>query len=381
MEPIYLDYNATTPVHPEVASAMRPFLEEHFGNPSSGHVYGRRTREAVEAARRQAADFLGCLPEEIVFTSGGTESNNHAIRGAALAGRGRGDHIVTSAVEHPAVSEVCRFLTRSGFRLTVVPVDATGLVDPEEVRRAVTPETILISVMHANNEVGTIQPIEDIAGIARDRGIVLHTDAAQSAGKIPVGVSDLGVDLLSIAGHKLYAPKGVGILYIRNGTAVEKLMHGADHERDRRAGTENVLEIAGLGQACEIAGRDLTTVAEHARAMRDRLWEGLERELGPLSRNGNPEHCLPNTLSVGFEHVEANSILSAMPDVAASAGAACHSGGVRISAVLTAMCVPRETAAGTIRFSTGRGTRPEDVDRAAGLTAEVVKRLRRQRNR
>jgi cysteine desulfurase NifS len=374
MKPIYLDYNATTPVDPEVAEAMMPYLEEHFGNPSSSHWYGVQTRKAVENARQQVADLLECRPGDIVFTSGGTESNNYAIRGTALIDQSRGGHIITSAIEHPAVTEVCKHLEANGFKVTYLPVDGYGLVNPAEVEKAITPETILITVMHANNEVGTIQPITEIAGIAKRSGIVMHTDAAQSVGKIPTRVDDLRVDLLSIAGHKAYAPKGVGALYIRHGTSLEKLIHGADHEQNRRAGTENVLEITGLGKACEIAKRDLDKNTHHLKAMRARLLEKLELELGKLKVNGHPERSLPNTLSVSFPGLEADALLSDIDDVAASAGAACHSDSVNISSVLTAMNVPLEDATGTIRFSTGRKTTENEIDRAAEIIAEAVKR-------
>jgi len=376
MKPIYLDYNATTPVDPVVAEAMLPYLREHFGNPSSSHGYGVQAKRAVERARRQVADLLGCSPDEVIFTSGGSESNNMAIKGIARANRARGNHIVTSAVEHPAVVEVCRALEAEGLRITFVPVDGDGLVGLSDLEEALTPATILVTVMHANNEVGTIQPIPEIARLARERGIPMHTDAAQSVGKVPVRVDDLGVDLLSLAGHKLYAPKGVGALYVRRGIRLEKLIHGADHEQNRRAGTENVPEIVALGMACEVAGRDLERNAEHMRAMRDRLAGGLERELGEIRMNGHPERRLPNTLSVSFRMVEANTLLSEIEEVAASAGAACHSDQVDVSPVLEAMGVPVEFAMGTVRFSTGRETREEDIDRAVEAVSSAVRRLR-----
>lgn len=270
-QPIYLDYNATTPHAPEVIEAMRPYLEEHFGNPSSSHCYGRKTREAVEKARSQVAALLNCAPGEIIFTSGGTESNNYAIRGIALARRTQGMHIITSQIEHPAVTAVCERLKQDGFEITYLPVDEHGLISVSDVERAIRPETILITLMHANNEVGTIEPIGEVAELANARGIVFHTDAAQSAGKIPTDVRTLRVDLLSIAGHKLYAPKGVGALYVREGTHLERLMEGAGQEGGRRPGTENVLEIVGLGKACEIAHRDLAANHEHMRRMRRRV--------------------------------------------------------------------------------------------------------------
>ena len=375
--PIYLDYNATTPVDPAVAEAMLPFLYEHFGNPSSSHSYGAVARKAVEKARRQVAALLGARPEEIVFTSGGSEANNTVILGVARLLRARGRHVVTSTVEHPAVLEPCAALAAEGFRVTRVPVDESGRVDPADVAGALTPETILVSVMHANNEVGTIEPVAEIARLARERGILVHTDAAQSAGKVPVDVGALGVDFLSLAGHKLYAPKGVGALYVRAGVELPRFVHGASHESGRRAGTENVLEIVGLGQACEIAARGLEANGRHFRAMRDRLWEGLTREIEDLRRNGSVEASLPNTLSVGIGGVEASTLLAEIGDqLAASAGAACHAAGVELSTVLEAMRVPMRYAMGTVRFSVGRGTTEGEVDEAVRIVAEAVRRLR-----
>lgn len=377
--PIYLDFNATTPIAREVADAMVPYLYEGFGNPSSSHPYGVAARRAVDEARAQVAGLLGCRPGEVIFTSGGTESNNLAIKGIALAGRGRGDHVITTAVEHPAVINVCDWLRDQGFRVTVLPVDGQGLVDPADLERAIDPGTILVTVMHANNEVGTVQPIAPLAEIAHNHGALMHTDAAQSVGKIPVRVDDLAVDLLSVAGHKVYAPKGIGALYVREGVGLVPLLHGAGHEGGLRPGTENVLEIAGLGKACEIAGRDLAANEEHFRAMRDRLHEGLVAALGEeaVRLNGHPERRLPNTLSVSFRRVEANTLLSAIGDeVAASAGAACHAGEVDLSAVLRAMEVPVEWAMGTVRFSVGRGTTAAEIDRTVAIVAEAVRRLR-----
>lgn len=375
MKPIYLDYNATTPIHPEVVEAMRPYLEEHFGNPSSSHWYGIQTKKAIEKARSQVADLLNCQPDEAIFTSCGTESNNYAIRGSVVANRHKGNHIITSTIEHPAVIEVCKYLETNGFQVTYVPVNEFGLVDVTEVEKAITPKTILITIMHANNEVGTIQPISEISELARRNGIIIHTDAAQSVGKIHTRVDKLGVDLLSIAGHKLYAPKGIGALFIRHGIHPEKLILGADHERNLRAGTENVLGIVGLGKACEIAFRDLEKNMTHMMTMRDRLYNGLRRELGEIKLNGHPELRLPNTLSISFANIEANTLLSEIEGVAASAGAACHSDSVDVSPVLTAMGVPMEYAMGTIRFSTGRMTTEEEIDRAIEVVAGAVKRL------
>ena len=375
MNQIYLDYNATTPIDPEVAAEMRPFLDEYFGNPSSSHGYGLKTRIAVEKARSRVAALINCRPQEIVFTSGGTESNNMAIKGAAYAMRRHGNHLIVSSVEHPAVTEVTRFLETQGFEITLVPVDKFGMVDPDRVAKALRPETILISVMHANNEVGTIQPVAAIADIARRHGALMHTDAAQSIGKIPVDVKELDVDLLSIAGHKLYAPKGIGVLFIRHGVKIEKLMHGADHEQNLRAGTENVLEIVGLGKACEIAGRDLENNLIHLAQMRSRLQKGLIERLGNLRINGHPSRHLPNTLSIGFENLNAVSLLQAMEGVAASAGAACHTGTTGDSSVLGAMKVPPAFSQGTIRFSTGKYTTNEEIDQAVEIISNAVKSL------
>ena len=376
MNPVYLDYNATTPIDPAVVEAMLPFLRQHFGNPSSSHVFGAITRQAVEKARGQVAAMLRCKVEELIFTSGGTESNNYAIRGAALANRHRGDHIITSRVEHPAVTEVCRTLEKDGFRVTCLSVDETGRVDPRRVEEALTPRTILVTIMHANNEVGTVEPIAEIASIVHRHGALMHTDAAQSVGKLPVRVDELGVDLLSVAGHKLYAPKGIGALYIRSGTALDKLIHGANHEGNRRAGTENVLEIVGLGEACALIDRNLDAYAAHMKEMRDRLERFLTKRIADARVNGHIEKRLPNTLSIGFKGLAANTILAGLQAaVAASAGAACHSEGVEVSAVLKAMNVPLEYAMGTIRFSVGRTTTTVEIDRAAEAIARTVAAL------
>ena len=365
-KPVYLDYNATTPLDPEVIAAMRPYFEEHFGNPSSSHWYGAQPRQAVAEARARVAGLLHSAADEILFTSGGTESNNHAIRGAALESRERGNHIITSSIEHPAVTEVCRWLAAHEFEITWLPVDEHGLIRIADLEAALRPETILVSVMHANNETGVVQPIAEIARLTRPRGVLLHTDAAQSAGKIAVDVQALGVDLLSLAGHKLYAPKGVGALYVRRGVRLEKLMHGAGQESGRRPGTENVLEITGLGKACEIAHRGLELHAGHMRRMRDQLEAGIRARIPQMRVNGDPERRLPNTLSVSFRGCEAQVLLAGMADrVAASAGAACHSGGVEISHVLRAMHLPAEWAQGTLRFSTTSDDISEAVDAVA----------------
>jgi cysteine desulfurase len=366
---IYLDYNASTPIAPEVVAAMCPFLDGAYGNPSSGHWAGKPARDAVEGARGQVATLLGCASDEVVFTSGGSEASNHALKGVAFALRDKGNHVVTSTVEHPATLIPCEYLAKLGYKITQVPVDRFGLVDPDDVRRALTPRTILVSIMHANNEVGTIEPIEDISRITRERGILLHTDAAQSVGKIATKVDDLGVDLLSIAGHKLYAPKGVGALYIRRSTPIEPLIHGAGHEAGRRAGTESALMTVALGAAAELAS-DLEPM-KRIRALRDRFWQQLQSELGTrIALNGHPELRLPNTLNVSFVARIGSEVLMGLEGVAASTGAACHSGLVELSPVLRAMGIAPEIGMGAIRFSLGRGTTDEEID-------AVVAQLRR----
>ena len=371
-KPIYLDYNATTPIDPEVAETMKPFLTDYFGNPSSSHLYGFEARKAVEFARLKVASLLNCAPDEIVFTSGGTESNNFAIKGIAEKLQDKGRHIITSVIEHPAVLEVCTYLEKSGFQVTYLPVHPSGIVDINQLHEAIQDDTILITVMHANNETGTIQPIEEIAHLAKSKKIVFHTDAAQSVGKIQVDVRQLGVDMLSLAGHKLYGPKGVGALYIRSGILPGKLMHGADHERNRRAGTENVLEIAGLGKACEIAERDLEKNFTHMKAMRDMLFEKISTGAEPVLRNGDPIHCLPNTLNLSFPGIDAGLLLSSLPGIAASAGAACHSDKKIISHVLQAMNISRENAIGAVRFSTGKFTTTDEIERSAEMIIHVI---------
>lgn len=375
MDPIYLDYNATTPIDREVADAMRPYLDIYFGNPSSTHSFGVITKKAVVKAREQVASLINAKSDEIVFTSGGTESNNYAIKGVAFANKEKGNHIITSQIEHPAVIEVCKFLEENGFQVTYLPVDEFGRVNPFDVEKAVTPQTILISIMHANNEVGTIQPIEEIGKIARENNVLFHSDAAQSLGKIEVDIHKMKIDLLSVAGHKLYAPKGIGALYIKSGIKLQKLIHGADHEMNMRAGTENVLEIVGLGKACEIAKRDLEKNSLHMKKTRDKLQAMLVEAIPETKVNGHPEFRLPNTLSVSFPTIEANTLLSQLPDVAASAGAACHTGSVRISSVLKAMNVPVEYVMGTIRFSTGKHTSFKDIDQAGSSIIKAVKKL------
>lgn len=369
----YLDFNASTPVDPVVAAAMRPFLEGAFGNPSSRHWASVPAKTALENARAEVAGLLGADPGEIVFTSGGSEANNLAIKGVFFARGGKGGHIVTTVVEHPAVLEPCRFLERLGAKVTYLPVDGTGRVDPDDVRRAVTPETTLISVMHANNEVGTIQPIAAIAAIAREHGVPLHTDAAQTIGKIPVDVDALGVDLLTVAGHKLYAPKGIGALYIRRGVELEPLVHGAGHEGGQRAGTESALLAVGLGAACALA-RDLGPM-DRVRGLRDRFWQSLQGVFDyRVVLNGHPEHRLPNTLNVSFVGQVGAEILAGLDGVAASLGSACHAGRIELSPVLKAIGVPPEVGMGAIRFSLGRSTTAAEVDQVVASLVRILDR-------
>jgi cysteine desulfurase len=357
---IYLDYNASTPIAPEVRAAMAPFLAAHYGNPSSGHWAGAPAAQAVAHARDQIAHLLGCSPGEVLFTSGGTESNNTALQGVFLAAGGGKHHIVTTRIEHPAIIEPCHFLERLGADVTYLAVDAQGLVDPDNVAKAIRPDTILVSVMHANNEVGTIQPIAEVAAITRAAGVPFHSDAAQSVGKVATKVDELGVDLLSLAGHKFYGPKGVGALYIREGTKLEPLMHGAGHESGRRAGTENVLLDVGLGAAAELAA-DLSWT-DAVRELRDRLWDELRRQWGEkVVLNGHPTRRLPNTLNVSFVGMRGADILAALPEVAASTGSACHADSITLSPVLSAMGVTPEVGAGAIRFSLGRMTTRDEI--------------------
>ena len=367
---IYLDYNASTPTAPEAAAAMQPFLSHHFGNPSSGHWAGQPAREAVETARGQVAALLGCRAEEVILTSGGSEANNHVVKGlvsATVASDVRTPHVITTAVEHPSVLEPCRVIEHLGARVTRLPVDGQGLVDPDDIRRAITPHTVLISVMHANNEVGTVQPVADIGRIAREHQVRFHSDAAQSVGKISARVDDLQVDLLSLAGHKLYAPKGIGALYVRTGVELDPLILGGGHERGQRAGTESALLASGLGAACALAVSD--PCEDRLLALREHFWDGLRATFGPrIVLNGHPETRLPNTLSVAFPGQFGDDILAKLDGVAASTGSACHTGVRNTSPVLAAMGVPNEVAFGTIRFSVGRATTVAELD-------EVVQRL------
>ena len=369
MRSVYLDYNATTPIAPAAQEAMLPFLAEYFGNPSSDHALGRASYEAVEEARLKVARLLGADPSEVVFTSGGTESNNLAVVGVALrqAAVG-GGHLVISAIEHPAILEPAKFLESFGFDVTLVECDSEGIVHPEAVEAAIRDDTFLVSVMHANNEIGTVQPIRLISELCRDLGILLHTDAAQTVGKIHTPVTDLGVDMLSLAGHKMYAPKGIGALYVRQGTRLEPVLHGAGHERGLRPGTENVSHIVALGHAASIAERNLAEAGERMAMLRDRLERRLTDAIPQgLSINGQRAERLPNTLSVNFPRANGGELLRRIPELCASTGSACHSGSDNLSPTLTAIGLTPKVAAGTIRLSVGWYTSEGDVDRAANL--------------
>jgi cysteine desulfurase len=373
---VYLDHNASTPVHPEVLAAMLPYFVERYGNPSSIHGFGRDAREGLDGARERVAHFLRVGKEEIVFTSGGTESDNMAIKGIAAA-RGRG-HIVTSAVEHHAVLRTCAALESQGFAVTVVPVDGYGMVDPDDVRRALRPDTIVVSIMHANSEVGTIQPVGEIGRITRAREIPFHVDGVQTFGKIAVDLDALGIDLFSFSSHKIYGPKGAAGLYIRKGTKMASVQHGGEHERRRRAGTENVPGIVGLGKAVEVRGRDMAAEEGRVQALRDRLWEGLAARVPDVRLNGHPTERLPGTCNVCFRHVESESIVLGLDlkGIGVSAGSACTSGNVEPSHVLVAMGVPLDWAMGAVRCSLGRSTTAEDIDYVVDCVEPLAGKLR-----
>jgi cysteine desulfurase len=373
---IYLDHNATTPVDPSAAEAMMPFLREEFGNPSSPYPLGTRAKERVEQCRQEVAMLLGCKSPEVVFTSGGSESNNMVLKGILDLRKPANFHIITSAVEHPAIINPLLFLEKLGVHVTVLPVDAFGLVDPEEVRRAIKPHTCLISIMLANNETGTMQPIREISQLAREHGIPLHTDAAQAVGKIPVNVNQLGVDFLSVAGHKLYAPKGVGALFIREDQNLTPLIHGAGQEGGKRPGTENLTLSVGLGIACQVARERLQEDMKNMTLMRDRLQEILFGGIEDLVLNGHPEQRLPNTLNVSVPHIEGNKILDGLPTVYASTGAACHDRSVELSHVLSAMGVPADVGMGALRLTVGRTNDMEQIEEAGRLIVERVKELK-----
>ncbi|HEY3366126.1 MAG TPA: cysteine desulfurase family protein [Symbiobacteriaceae bacterium] len=370
--PIYLDYNATTPVDPAIAEVIHPYLHDLFGNASSAHAYGFQAKNAVDYARSEVAALLGCAADEVIFTASGSEGNNLAVKGVAFAHAERGRHLITTQVEHPAVLNTCRYLeTRHGFAVTYLPVDGDGLVNPTDVARAVRPDTTLISVMTANNETGTVQPIREISAVARERGILFHTDAAQAVGKIPLQVDDLGVDLLTVVGHKMYAPKGVGALFVRRGVKLDSLIHGASHEVGRRAGTENVPYVVGLGKACAIARMNLPEESRRLQSLRDRLHEALLAGVPGLRLNGHASFRLPNTLNVSFPGTAGYDMLARAREVAASTGSACHSGRPEVSPVLAAMGVPPEWALGAVRLSVGRWTTGEEVDLAARMLVDA----------
>lgn len=373
---VYLDHNASTPVHPEVVAEMLPYFADVFGNPSSVHAFGRAARDAVDTARERIGRLLGVSPEEIIFTSGGTESDNFAVKGLAWA-RGRG-HLITSQVEHHAVLRTCQWLESQGFAVTYLPVDRSGMVDPDDVRRALRADTIGVSIMHANSEVGTIQPVAAIGALTRERGIPFHVDAVQTLGKIPLDVHALGVDVMSFSSHKIYGPKGVAGLYLRKGTRMAAVQHGGDHERRRRAGTENVPGIVGFGKAAEVRGWEMHAEAERVRALRDRLWEGVRARLEEVRLNGHPTERLPGTDNIVFRHVESESIVLGLDlkGVAVSAGSACTAGHVEPSHVLVAMGVPLDWAVGAVRFSLGRSTTAEDIDYVIECLEPIVRRLR-----
>ncbi len=374
-EAVYLDYNATTPVDPEVLNEILPYLQTHFGNPSSAYAMGQANKEAINKARQQVAALINAAPDEIYFTSCATESNNLAIQGVALANRDKGKHIITSSTEHPAVIEVCKHLETQGFEVSYLPVDANGRVQPEVLNKAIRTDTILVSIMLANNEVGTLQPIKELAAIARQHKVIFHTDAAQALGKIETNVQQLGVDLLSIAGHKLYAPKGIGALYVKKGTPIKPLLYGASQENGLRPGTENVAYMVALGKACEIAGRDFTRNVSIMRTTKERLFDGLRSHLGDkLTVNGESASTLPNTLSVAFKGVDAHALAASISDeVLLATGSACHAHSIEPSAVLKAMKVDAATALSTVRISTGKHTTFEEIDRAVEVIVKKVK--------
>lgn len=369
---IYLDYNATTPVDPRVLKAMEPYNQSHFGNPSSNHNLGKKNKWAIERAREQVADLIGAGHDEVIFTSGGSESNNMALKGIAAARGKPGQHIIVSKIEHPAIMNVVRYLQNHGYRITYLPVDSQGVVVVDELAEIITSKTILVSVMHANNEIGSIQPIAELAEIAHNAGAVFHTDAAQSLGKIPVDVTDLECDLLSMAGHKLYAPKGVGAIYIKDGVDVEPLIHGADHEFGLRAGTENVAQIVGLGMAAQIAREEMDSTRTKIENLRDRLQTTLKQAYPELRINAGTTARLPNTLSISFAELNALDILKDLDEVLVSAGAACHSADGKGSGVLEAMHVPLNYQLGTLRISLGRFTDEAQVRRASEI---LIKKL------
>lgn len=378
MRRIYLDYAATTPTHPEVVKAMLPYFSDAYGNPSSIHSYGQEAKGAIEEARVKVANLIGARNEEIVFTSSGTEADNFALKGVAFANENKGNHIITSAIEHPAVTETSKFLTRRGFKLTYLPVDECGLVDPDDLRKAITVKTILISVMHANNEVGTIEPIAEIGRIAREAGIYVHADAVQTVGNIPVNVDELGVDLLSVSAHKLYGPKGIGALYIRKGTKLVSFMHGGEQERRRRASTENVPGIVGFGKAVEIAQKEMGEEAKRLTYLRDQLIKGLLERIDHSRLNGHPTIRLPNNVNVSIDFVEGESMLLNLDleGICVSTGSACSSQSLEPSHVLLAMGLSHEQAHGSLRLTLGQWTTEEELERVFDVLPRIVAKLR-----
>jgi cysteine desulfurase len=374
---VYLDHNASTPVHPEVVAAMLPYFSDVYGNPSSVHGFGRDARAAVDAARERIASFLRVRPDELVFTSGGTESDNFGLKGLALA-RGRG-HVITSTIEHHAVLRSAQALEAQGFAATYLPVDQYGMIDPDDVRRALRPDTVAISIMHANSEVGTIQPVAAIGALAREAGVPFHVDAVQTFGKVPIDVEAMGIDALSFSSHKIYGPKGIAGLYIRRGTKMVSIQHGGEHERRRRAGTENVPGIVGLGRAVEIRARDMKEEAERVAALRERLWDGIQARVPGVRLNGHPTERLPGTANICYRNVESESIVLGLDlkGIAVSAGSACTAGSVEPSHVLVAMGVPLDWAMGAVRSSLGRSTTAEDVDDVVAAVTDVVAKVRR----
>ncbi len=381
MQRIYLDYNATTPIRPEVLDAMMPYMTNAFGNGSSIHAYGREARNAIDIAREQVAELISAKsPSEIVFTASGTEADNHAIKGLTELekNRGNGNHIITSSVEHHAVLHTCQYLEKRGFEVTYLPVDRYGRIRLEQLLDAIREETVLITIMHVNNENGTIQPIEEICEIAKQYEIPMHTDAVQSVGKLQINVQALGINLLSLSGHKIYAPKGIGVLYIRRGTRLANLVHGGSHERNRRAGSENVPAIVGLGVAAELAKKEQATYAAHLNKLGQRLRHGLDTYIKNIHYNGHPEHCAPGTLNVSFENVEGESLILRldMEGICVSTGSACTSGSMEPSHVLAALRLPPRLAQGTVRFSLGRDTTETQIDDVIAKLPQVIQQMR-----
>jgi cysteine desulfurase len=378
MKRVYLDYAATTPIDPAVVEAMQPYFFEKFGNPSSIHSFGQEARKAIDDSRETVASFLGARPEEIIFTSGGTESNNSAVQGVAYAMQNKGNHIITTAIEHHAITEPCKVLEKKGFKVTFVGVDKFGIVDPADIKKTITDKTILVSVMHANNEIGTIQPVAEIGRITREKNIYFHTDAVQTVGHIPVNVDELNVDLLSLSGHKFYGPKGVGVLYIRKGTRIERFLHGGDQEKGRRASTHNTPGIVGLARAVELCSQKMGEEAKFQIALRDRLIKEIQEKIPDVCLNGHPVKRLPNNVNFSIKYIEGESMLLNldMLGIAASTGSACTSTSLEPSHVLLAIGLPHEIAHGSLRFTTGRWTKEEDIDYLMSNLPKIAAKLR-----